>query len=63
MGENILRVDVFEDNLLMRTVATVFKTIAGFTFDFFSIKTKNTPATYIITLNVVEKCSNLKLIN
>jgi hypothetical protein len=30
MGENILRVDVFENNFILRTVATVFKTIAGF---------------------------------
>jgi hypothetical protein len=63
MGENILKVDVFENNLILRTVATVFKTLAGFSFQFFGKKTENTPATYIINLNVVEKCSSLKLLS
>ena len=62
MGVNILKVDVFENNLVLRTVATVFKTLAGFSFQFFG-KTVNTPATYIINLNVVEKCSSLKLLS
>lgn len=62
IGENILSVDVFENNFIMRTVATVFKTLAGFSFKFFD-KTVNTPATYIIILNVFEKCSNLKLLS
>ena len=63
MGENILRIDLFETYPIIGTSATVKKILNGFLFQFFVDKKKINTAAYIINLNVVEKCSSHKLLS